>query len=95
MTPAQITKAAQDAVTIANQAKSLYNRCLEFVAYNTVMSHDWNSDPASPISGTEALPSDIANSINAMTKVIAMWEGAGVDAVNYGQLFDKLSFPLA
>ncbi len=59
------------------------------------MAHDWSGDPAQPVSGTDALPADISNAIYAMTKVIAMYEGAGVDAANYGQSFEKLAFPLA
>lgn len=95
MTAAQVTKAAQDAVVLANAVKSVYARCKEYVAHNTVMAHDWSQDPAQPIAGTDALPADISNAIYAMTKVVAMWEGAGVDASNYGQSFEKLAFPFA
>lgn len=94
MTAAQVTQAAKDAVAIANSAKALYNRCREYAAHNAVMAHDWSQDPAEPIPGTDALPADISNAIFAMTKIAAVWEGAGVDAVAYGQSFEKLANPL-
>lgn len=102
MTTAQIQQAAKEAVAISNSAKALYNRCKEYAAHNSVMALDWASVPSAAkdatngnvVLGTDALPADISNAIFAMTKVVAMWEGAGVDAANYGQSFEKLANPL-
>lgn len=93
-TDAQVSQMAMDSVAISNSVKAAYQRCKEFVAHNSVMAVDWAGLPPDPVSGTDALPADISNVIYAMTKLIAMWEGAGVDAVNYGQSFDKLANPL-
>ncbi len=102
MTTAQIQQSAKEAVALSNSAKALYNRCKEYVAHNQVMAMNWGTVPSEALDsangnvvlGTDALPADISNAINAMTKIIALWEGAGVDAQNYGQLFEKLANPL-
>lgn len=101
MTPSQITIAAQNAVAISNSAKALYFVCKQYITHNSVMAQNWGAVPSGALDattgtvlGTDALPADISNVIFAMTKIVSMWEGGGVDATNYGQNFEKLTNPL-